>query len=57
MTWEIYGKWEIDHTIPIKYKQNGIKPSIEKVIKRLHYTNTQPLWGKENKSKGNRYIG
>ena len=53
MTWENYGEWEIDHIIPIKYQ----KPSIEEVIERLNYTNTQPLWASKNRSKGNRYIG
>lgn len=54
MTWDNYGKkWHIDHIIPLKYK----KPSLEEVIERLHYTNTQPMWAKENLRKGNRYIG
>ena len=54
MTWENYGKeWHIDHIIPVQYEN----PSTEEVIKRLHYTNTQPLWALENISKGNRYIG
>jgi hypothetical protein len=53
MTWDNYGEWHIDHIIPIKYQI----PSIEEVIERLHYTNTQPMWAKENISKGNRYIG
>ena len=56
MSWDNYGKWHIDHKIPIKYKQDGISPTIEEVAKRLHYTNTQPLWASDNISKGNRYI-
>ena len=53
MTWENHGKvWEIDHIIPIKFED----PTIEEVLERLHYTNTQPLWKHENASKGNRYI-
>ena len=56
MTWENHGEWHIDHKIPLKYKQDGISPTIEEVAKRLHYTNTQPLWASENISKGNRYI-
>ena len=56
MTWENYGEWHIDHKIPLKYKNNGETPTLEKVAKRLHYTNTQPLWARENMSKGNRYI-
>ena len=60
MTWENYGKsspenrkWEIDHITPLKYKN----PTLEEVIERLHYTNTQHLWGDENTAKGNRYKG
>jgi hypothetical protein len=53
MSWDNYGKWEIDHIIPMKYKN----PSIEEIIVRLHYTNTQPMWKSQNSSKKNRYIG
>ena len=35
---------------------NGI-PTLEQIIERLHYTNTQPLWARDNASKGNRRIG
>ena len=56
MSWDNYGKWHIDHKIPIAYKQDGISPTIEEIAKRLHYTNTQPLWADENISKVNRYI-
>lgn len=52
MRWDNYGDWEIDHIIPIKYDN----PSLEEVITRLHWTNTQPMWQHENASKGNRYI-
>ena len=52
MSWENYGKWHIDHRIPLKYN----KPSLEEVVKRLHYTNTHPMWASENISKGCRYI-
>ena len=53
MTWDNHGEWHIDHFIPLKYEN----PTIEEVIERLHYTNTQPLWASENMSKGNRFIG
>ncbi len=57
MTWDKHGSGEgcfhIDHIIPIKYGN----PTIEEVMERLHWSNTQPLWAKENISKGNRYIG
>ena len=52
MSWENYGEWHIDHKIPLKYN----KPSLEEVVQRLHYTNTQPVWASENMSKGCRYI-
>ena len=53
MTWENYGTvWEIDHIVPLKYQN----PTLEEVMKRLHYTNTQPLWKLDNIVKGNRYI-
>ena len=57
MTWENHGAWEIDHKIPVAYKQDGVEPSIEEVGLRLHYTNTQALWASENRAKGNKYIG
>ncbi len=57
MTWDNYGEWQIDHIIPVKYKKNGKIPSLKTVIRRLHYKNLQPLWAKDNISKGNRYIG
>lgn len=53
MNWDNYGKeWDIDHIVPLKYEN----PTLEEVMKRLHYTNTQPLWKKMNIQKGNRYI-
>ena len=52
MSWENYGEWDINHKIPLKYN----KPSLEEVVQRLHYTNTQPMWASENMSKGCRYI-
>ena len=55
MTWENHGEWHIDHKIPLKYKHNGETPSLEEVVKRLDYTNTQPMWASENMVKGNRY--
>lgn len=54
MTWENHGTiWEIDHIIPIKYQD----PTLKQVEKRLHWTNTQPLWKPDNGKKGNRFIG
>lgn len=54
MNWENYGTlWHIDHVVPIKYAN----PTVEDVIERLHWTNTQPLYATENIAKGNRFIG
>ena len=54
MTWENHGDvWHIDHVIPLKYDN----PTIEQVIERLHWKNTQPMYASENLSKGNRRIG
>ena len=53
MTWENHGEWHIDHIIPLMYET----PTLKDIVKRLHYTNTQPLSAKANMEKGNRYIG
>jgi hypothetical protein len=61
MTWDNHGNgpndWHIDHICPIKYAENGVAPTLENVIERLHWKNTQPMWATENISKGNRFIG
>ena len=53
MNWDNHGEWHIDHITPLKYEN----PTIEEVMERLHWTNTQPLWATENISKSNRFIG
>lgn len=54
MSWSNHGSlWHIDHIIPLKYGN----PTIEQVIERLRYTNTQPMLASENIAKGNRFIG
>jgi hypothetical protein len=53
MTWENHGDvWHVDHMIPLRFEN----PTLEQVIERLHYTNCQPLWIKDNLEKRNRYI-
>lgn len=52
MNWENKGEWHLDHIIPISWATNA-----EEIIKLNHFTNFQPLWEKENLSKGNRTMG
>ena len=52
MSWENCGEWHIDHKIPLKYN----RPSLEEVVQRLHYTNTQPMGASKSMSKGCQYI-
>jgi hypothetical protein len=47
MSWDNYGKWHIDHIIPLASAKTEID-----IIKLCHYTNLQPLWAKENWAKG-----
>jgi hypothetical protein len=50
MNWENFGKWHLDHKIPISWGENE-----DDIIKLNHYTNLQPLWAEDNLSKGNKY--
>jgi len=52
MTWNNYGKWHIDHIRPCASFDLS-KP--EEQRKCFNYKNLQPLWGKENQSKGAKY--
>ncbi len=49
MTWGNYGKWHIDHIIPLSSAK-----TVEELYQLCHYTNLQPLWAHENLSKGDR---
>ena len=52
MTWDNYGSyWHIDHKVPLKFNN----PTLEEVIERLHWKNTQPLEASANIAKGNRW--
>lgn len=53
MNWSnntIHG-WHIDHIIPLSTAKTE-----EDIIKLCHYTNHQPLWAKDNLSKGNKTL-
>lgn len=47
MSWDNYGRWHIDHIIPLA----SAKTETE-LVKLCHYTNLQPLWAEENFAKG-----
>lgn len=51
MSWDNYGfyGWHVDHIIPLYYGKTEIE-----MINLCHYTNLQPMWGKDNFSKGSK---
>jgi hypothetical protein len=49
MSWENYGKWRIDHILPI-----STATCEEDVIRLNHYTNLQPLWEEDNLRKSDK---
>jgi hypothetical protein len=49
MSIDNYGKWEIDHIIPISSAK-----SIDDIYRLNHYTNLQPLWKTDNARKSNK---
>ena len=54
MSWDNYGKWQLDHIIPISKFNYKSQLDIEfKMCWDLE--NLQPLWGGENCSKGNKF--
>jgi len=51
MSWENIGKWHIDHIVPISFfKYDKPEDQEFKYCWSLH--NLQPLWARENLSKG-----
>ena len=51
MSFENYGKWHLDHIIPLSTAKTE-----KEVIILNHYTNFQPLWANENLIKSNKII-
>lgn len=46
MSWSNHGEWELDHIIPVCSAKTK-----EELFMLNHYTNFQPLWKNENRSK------
>ena len=55
MTWNNYGEWHIDHKKPIS-KFNIISVNDKEFKECWSLDNLQPLWEKDNLSKGVRYL-
>jgi hypothetical protein len=51
MTLENYGLWHLDHITPL-----ATATTRDDVVRLNHYTNFQPLWAKDNLSKGCKII-
>lgn len=49
MSWDNRHEWHIDHIIPLSSAK-----TLEEMLKLNHYTNLQPLWAKDNLSKGSK---
>ena len=55
MTWDNYGEWHVDHIKPMS-SFNIQSPEDKSFQECWSLGNLQPLWGKENLSKGSRYL-
>lgn len=50
MNWENRGAWHIDHVIPLASAKSEAR-----LIELFNYKNLQPLWARDNCSKGAKY--
>jgi len=50
MSWDNWGKWHIDHIIPISSFDKDVNPNIVNAL-----TNLQPLWAADNIIKSNKF--
>lgn len=53
MSWENYGMWEIDHKRPC-VTFDLTDPNQQRQC--FHFSNCQPLWKRDNRSKGDKYV-
>ena len=51
MTWDNYGKWELDHVMPLSKFDLTDK---QQFLTAVHFTNIQPLWRTDNLKKSNK---
>lgn len=51
MSWENYGKWHIDHIVPLSSAKTE-----EELYKLCHFTNLQPMWALDNIKKGSKIL-
>ena len=49
MTWQNYGEWHVDHIKPLASFDLTDEDQFKEAC---HYTNLQPMWAKDNQSKG-----
>jgi len=57
MSWNNYGKWHIDHVIPIDYFIKKCDFNSLRIQKKcFNYKNLQPLWAVDNLQKGAKLI-